>query len=193
MVTAFRLNEWESIRYFFSRKFKGAMAKYLVTMAATVVFDLTVAILIGVTLGLLLLVARLAKVEINVEKVDMNRLGEKYLPFLPHFENSYVVYITGPLFFANAHRIEEIGAKVPFACDKVFLSMRGVSHLDISGAQTLLNLLKSFRERNLRVSLCGLSQSAGEMLRRAGILEIVGEGNVYWDVQKALLDRLDIA
>jgi SulP family sulfate permease len=143
------------------------MAKYLVTMAATVVFDLTVAILIGVTLGLLLLVARLAKVEINVEKVDMNRLGEKYLPFLPHFENSYVVYITGPLFFANAHRIEEIGAKVRFACDKVFLSMRGVSHLDISGAQTLLNLLQASETESSGVPLRPFPTAPG-MLRRGG-------------------------
>ena len=35
LVTAFRMNEWEAIRYMFSHKFKGAILKYLVTMAAT--------------------------------------------------------------------------------------------------------------------------------------------------------------
>ena len=48
MVTAFRMNDLQEIRYIFSHHFKGAAAKYLITMAATIVFDLTTAILIGV-------------------------------------------------------------------------------------------------------------------------------------------------
>ena len=51
MVTAFRMNDWKEIRYIFSHHFKGAAAKYLITMAATILFDLTMAILLGVVTG----------------------------------------------------------------------------------------------------------------------------------------------
>ena len=44
MVTAWRMNDWEGIRSIFSRKFKSAISQFLLTMIATVVFDLTVAI-----------------------------------------------------------------------------------------------------------------------------------------------------
>lgn len=72
MVTAFRMNDWKEIRYIFSYHFKGAAAKYLITMAAAIVFDLTMAILLGVVTGLVLLVSRLSHIEINYEKVDMS-------------------------------------------------------------------------------------------------------------------------
>src|SRR5699024_2487848 len=54
MVTAWRMNEWHTIRYIFSKRFKGAMIKFLATMIATILFDLTVAILIGVVIALVL-------------------------------------------------------------------------------------------------------------------------------------------
>ena len=47
MVTAWRMNEWSAIRYVFRRKFKGAIAKFAITMACTIVFDLTVAIVVA--------------------------------------------------------------------------------------------------------------------------------------------------
>ncbi len=74
MVTAWRMNEWNSILYMFSHKFKGAMLEFLATMIATIVFDLTIAILVGVVIGLIFLVSRLSFIEINYEKVDMERL-----------------------------------------------------------------------------------------------------------------------
>ena len=42
MVTAWRMNEWHAIRYVFQHRFKGAIAKFAITMACTIVFDLTV-------------------------------------------------------------------------------------------------------------------------------------------------------
>ena len=54
MVTAFRMNEWEGIRYLFRCRFKSGISQFLFTMVATVVFDLTVAILIGVLYSVLL-------------------------------------------------------------------------------------------------------------------------------------------
>ncbi len=46
MVTAWRMNEWENIKYMFTKRFKGSIMNFFITMMATIVFDLTQAILI---------------------------------------------------------------------------------------------------------------------------------------------------
>lgn len=70
MVTAWRMNEWKNIKYIFSKKFKGAILKFLITMFATVALDLTQAILIGVIFSSLLFIVKIANMDISVSEVD---------------------------------------------------------------------------------------------------------------------------
>lgn len=189
IVTAWRMNEWNTIHYIFSRRFKGAILKFSATMLATVVFDLVVAILIGVFIGLVLLVHRLAEIEINYEKVDIERLGIHDEELSRRYQKAYVVYITGPLIFANTTSLEQILKKIPGDCDRLLLSMRGVSHIDVSGAQSLLEMLKSFKEKGGSVLLCGVPNGTMESMRRAGIYEMVGQDRFYWSVERAILDH----
>jgi SulP family sulfate permease len=58
MVTAWRMNEWKLIKYFFKRKFVVAIIQYLVTMLVTVFFDLTVAIIVGIAVSMLFFVVK---------------------------------------------------------------------------------------------------------------------------------------
>lgn len=67
MVTAWRMNDGTP-SCICSHKFKGAMLEFLATMIATIVFDLTIAILVGVVIGLIFLVSRLSFIEINYER-----------------------------------------------------------------------------------------------------------------------------
>ncbi|MEZ4510166.1 MAG: SulP family inorganic anion transporter, partial [Eubacteriales bacterium] len=120
MVTAFRMNEWSAIRYMFSRGFKGAILKYFVTMIATVVFDLTTAIALGVLLALLLLVRRLSKIEIHIEPVTASRLPADEAEIVRLFGNARVVYISGAMIFANTQAVEGIVQEIPEGCDAVF-------------------------------------------------------------------------
>ncbi len=106
MVTAWRMNEWEAIKYIFSHKFKGAISKFVVTMIFTILFDLTVAIIVGVGLSLVLMLVRLSKLEINYERVDMDRLGCDDDTLKERYKNAMVAYITGPLLFANTNVLE---------------------------------------------------------------------------------------
>ena len=132
------MNEWESIRYIFSHKFKGAMLEFTATMFATIIFDLTVAILIGVLIGLVFLVSRLSFIEINYENVDMNRMHVTDPVLCERYSNAKVVYITGPMIFANTQAVADIAGKVE-GSDTVLFSMRGVSNIDISCAQTCVS------------------------------------------------------
>ena len=186
MVTAWRMNEWESIRYIFSHKFKGAMLEFIATMLATIVFDLTVAILIGVLIGLVFLVSRLSFIEINYESVDMNRMHVTDPVLCERYSNAKVVYITGPMIFANTQAVADIAGKVE-GSDTVLFSMRGVSNIDISCAQTLRELVEGLRKKGVDVAICGMTTHAMKMMDRSDLHKIIGDENFYWSVERVLL------
>ena len=189
LVTAWRMNEWESIKFIFTRRFKGAILDFTVTMIVTVAFDLTAAILIGVLVALVLLAKRLSCSEINYDKVDMSRIGVTDDTLIKRYSNSCVVYITGPIIFANTHHIENITRNIDSDCDTVFLSMRGASHMDTSGAQTLLSVLNNLKAREIDIIICGLSKSMLAFMSRSGISELLEEDSFYWSVDRALLEN----
>ena len=85
IVTAWRMNDWENIHYIFGHRFKTGMAKFGITMVATVVLDLTQAIIIGVAFSTFLVVVKLTDIEINVSEIDNQRLEEvgMKLPVVP--------------------------------------------------------------------------------------------------------------
>ena len=188
MVTAWRMNEWHTIKYIFSHRFKGAIAKFVVTMICTIAFDLTVAIVVGVGLGLILMVARLSRLQINYERVDMSRLKNDDAALAERYGNAMVAYVTGPLLFANISVLEELPERVG-NCDTLLLSMRGVPSMDVSAAQVLLSLLEEYCNRGVDVVICGLPSASMTMMRRAGIVDLLGEQAFYWSVERALLDN----
>ena len=188
MVTAWRMNEWEAIKYIFSHKFKGAISKFIVTMIFTILFDLTVAIIVGVGLSLILMLVRLSKLQINYERVDMDRLGCDDENLKKRYNNAMVAYITGPLLFANISVLEELPQKTA-NCDTVMLSMRGVSSIDVSAVQTLLSILTELKSKGIDVTICGLPSASMHMLYRSGITDLLGEKAFYWSVERALLDN----
>lgn len=188
MVTAWRMNECHAIKYIFSHRFKGAIAKFVVTMICTIAFDLTVAIVVGVGLGLILMVARLSRLQINYERVDMSRLKNDDAALAARYGNAMVAYVTGPLLFANISVLEELPEGVG-NCDTLLLSMRGVPSMDVSAAQVLLGLLEEYRNRGVDVVICGLPSASMIMMRRAGIVDLLGEQAFYWSVERALLDN----
>ena len=99
IVTAVRMNDWKTIRSIFQKKLKTAMFQFLITMAATVVFDLTKAILIGVIFSLIIFVVNVSDMQVTVADVDPEKLGEGMDNERLRFTK--VVYITGPLYFGK--------------------------------------------------------------------------------------------
>ena len=188
MVTAWRMNEWESIHFLFKKKFKGGMAKFIATMIATIVFDLTVAILVGVTLALILQVSRLSRLQINYEKVDMKRVKIDDPALCARYSNAMVAYITGPLLFANTDKLEEIPEHLDGA-DTLLLSIRGVPDIDVTAAQLLYSQISALRDKGIDVIVCGITDAALSMFERSGLLELVDPDSIYWSVERALLDN----
>lgn len=187
MVTAWRMNEWESISYIFSKRFKSAMAKFLVTMVCTVVFDLTVAIIVGVAFSFLLFVVKSSKIEINVSKIENSKLKNSDADVEGTHGDGAVVYVTGSIFFGNIAALTETVENLEDYKEIIF-SLRGVSAIDTSGAQSLYEICHNLKESDVKVCFCGVQKSVKEMMTRAGIIDLMGEENFYWSVDKALLD-----
>ncbi|NLL78020.1 MAG: SulP family inorganic anion transporter [Clostridiales bacterium] len=186
MVTAFRMNDWAEIKYIISHRFKGATMKYGITMGATIFFDLTTAIMIGVITALVLLVRRLSNIEINYEEVDMSRIHNTDAALAKRYEHAVVAYLTGSVLFANTQHIEALENHAE-DYNTILLSMRGVSYMDISGAIAFMHVLTALQNRGKKIILCGVPNKTMVMLHRSGIYDIVGEENFYWSVERALL------
>jgi len=185
MMTAWRMNEWHEIKSIFRRGFKSEIAQYLITLVATVVFDLTVAIVIGIVFSLLAFISRVLEVRLDHSMVDASRLPnvdmEKY-------SNTCVVYVTGAVFFANTQKILSYAEKLPEA-DRVILSMRGVSVMDPDAAQTLMKLAEDYEAKGVELLICGTNESVRKVLDRAGVTEKIGADHFCWSVDKALLEN----
>ena len=163
MVTAWRMNEWHGIKTIFSRKVWTGVAQFLITMVSTVVFDLTVAIVIGIVTALLMFVWNAARLTIETEPVDKVRLERLHRMGKPVDESRaksiLVSYVNGSLFFANCAELKRKLLSVDFTgCEHLILSLRGVSATDISGVQTLMEVCALIAQKGVTVSICGVHE-----------------------------------
>jgi SulP family sulfate permease len=168
MVTAWRMNEWHSIRYIFGRRLRIGVAEFLLTLIATVVFDLTVAIAAGVFFSVIAFVTKVSELEVEVSEIDEKRLRRKLETNL----HTQVVYVTGPIFFAAIERFESSIRHA--SADVLILSMRGVSYIDTSGAHALWNFCRHRKHQGVSILFAALQPRIRESLRSAGIENIVG-------------------
>lgn len=128
IVTAWRMNEWETIKELFTKKHWSAIFLFLLTMGCTVVFDLSIAIVIGIIGGCIFFVIKSAAITIVAERIDWQRMN---LPETKKLENWTVVYISGPLFFMSAEKLKNTLEQLNHK-DGIIFSMRGVPSIDLT-------------------------------------------------------------
>lgn len=186
IVTAWRMNEWSAIKSIFSKKIKTAMSQFLITMAATVVFDLTVAIVIGVVFSIIMFVVKVSDMQVNVAEVDTDRLSEA-VDDPEVLNDTKVVYITGPLYFGTANKLEEKLEEAK-GSGKIIFSMRGVPLADISGVSALLDICRRATEKGAKIYFSCVQPPVKEMFTRCGLSEFYGDELFYWSTDKALAD-----
>ena len=189
MVTAWRMNDWEGIRSIFSRKFKSAISQFLLTMIATVVFDLTVAILLGVIYSAILYMAKSSRIRVAYSDIDSSRLRED-VGKSPLLESAGVVYVTGSLFFGAVDEFNRRIASLP-KNDHLIFSLRDCPSIDVPGAQTILELSEKLKAAGTNLSFCGLSEEVRSYFDRAGVTALVGESAYFNSADQAILSLLD--
>ena len=192
MVTAWRMNEWESIKQIFSKHLKESRLQFIVTMIATVVFDLTIAIVAGVVAAMLIFILKSSKLEVAVSGVDTDKLADKGVS--GDHTRTRVIYISGPLFFGTqdvlTNKINELKHT-----SSIVLSMRGVPNIDDSAINELDSIYGELKQKNKNIVFCGVCKTVMGKLEQAGFVEKIGKNNFYWDAVEALkgIEKKDTA
>ena len=95
MVTAVRMNEWDAIKFIFGKRFKTDMIAFTITMLATIVLDLTQAILLGSFLAGAVFLNKIASIDISVQEVDIDRLKQKGIETAGKCQHVRVAFLNG--------------------------------------------------------------------------------------------------
>lgn len=186
MVTAWRMNDWVNINYIFEHKFKSGIAKYLITLVATLVLDLTQAIIIGVVFSAVLIVIRIMDIDITISEVENSRL-EKIgisIPDVP--EHIRVAYLTGSIFFAVVEKLNNQLSRLENT-SVLIISMRGVPIIDLSGLQGLTELINKLKENDVIVMLTSVQPKVMKGLEQGGVIDLVGKNNVFESAELAIV------
>jgi len=184
---ALRMGEWrEFLRL---RRIPGSdAAVFLATFFLTVVFDLTVAVEIGMLLAAMLFIKRVtdttvvAKVtQANEDEGDRHSINGKHVP-----EGVTVYRIAGPFLFGAADKLEDALLAANVRPKVVILRMRSVTSMDATALNALEMLVSKIKAQSGHVIICGAHTQPYFMMTQAGFLDALGDDFVARDVDEAL-------
>jgi SulP family sulfate permease len=187
MVTAVRMNEWDAIKFIFGKRFKTDMIAFSITMLATIVLDLTQAILIGSFLAGAVFLNKIASIDIDVQEVDAEKLRQRGIETQGKCEHVRVAFLTGPLFFAATGQFNEAFARLGDT-HALILSMRGVPLIDTAGIEAIHRLHEHLHQQGGTLMFAGVHENARNMMERGGLLKIIGEENFFWSSDQAIVE-----
>ena len=186
-VVAYNMSELKHFKRMLQRAPRADIAILLITFLLTVFSDLTIAVNIGVILAMLQFMRRMAS-SVDVQKmvgkdleVELRLNGQVELP-----PNVLVYSIEGPLFFGAAETFERVLAQTHSDPGTLIIRLSHVPFMDITGLQTLLEVIEQLRNRNIVVKLCEANEKVLGKLRKAGILEALGPAHYHADFNSAL-------
>jgi sulfate permease, SulP family len=158
----------------------------LVTFALTVFIDLVVAVNIGVILATLHFLRRMAssvEVQVQSEAQLHEEFGHRGLQFPP----GVLVYrVEGPFFFGAVENFERALASTHTDPKVLIIRLRWVPFIDITGLQTLEEVVRDLQRRHVRVMLTGANERVTGKLEKAGLIDLIGPANFCRDLPHAL-------
>lgn len=187
MVTAVRMNEWVAIKFIFGKRFKTDMIAFTITMLATIVLDLTQAILIGSFLAGAVFLNKIASIEVDVQEVDTERLKQRGIETSGSCPHVRVAFLTGPLFFAASGQFNEAFANLG-KTHALILSMRGVPLIDTAGIEAIHRLQERLHKQGGTLMVAGIHENARKMMERGGLVKAIGEENFFWSSDQAIVE-----
>ncbi len=187
MVTAVRMNEWPAIKFIFGKRFKTDMIAFTITMLATIVLDLTQAILIGSFLAGAVFLNKIASIDIEVQEVDTDRLKQRGIETTGQCKHVRVAFLTGPLFFAATGQFNEAFQNLTDT-HALILSMRGVSLVDTAGIEAIHRLHERLHKQGGTLMFAGVHDNARQMMERGGLIGTLGNENFFWSSDQAIVE-----
>lgn len=191
VIVAYNMSGWRTFRQLLKNP-KSDISVLLITFLLTVIFDLTVAIEVGLMLACLLCMRRMAEttqVSVLTDEIDPATEVDFEATNLEHFkipDGCEVYEINGPFFFGIANRFEEIMGRMPRRPKVRIIRMRKVPFVDSTGMHNLENLIVMSRQQGIHVILSGVNPKVHEVLMRNDFGTIVGEENIQPHINLAL-------
>ncbi|MBQ8423083.1 MAG: sulfate permease [Coprobacter sp.] len=189
VIVSYNMSGWRTVRSLLKNP-KSDIAVLITTFALTVVFNLTIAIEIGLLLAMLLFLRRVSEnVEVSVlrDKLDVADGTEVSQHETLNIAKGVEVYeINGPFFFGVATKFDEIMRDMGDKPSVRILRMRRVPFIDSTGLHNLQILVESSHAEGIRVILSGVNPTVHATLKKSGVDKIVGEENICDHISKAV-------
>lgn len=192
LFVAFNMGEWNEFRRLrhFSLHYRIVM---LSTFLLTVIFDLTVAVEVGLVLASLLFIYRISDIT-RVEPISLPRPAVGALERHDGVaEESIAAYkLFGSLFFGAVGKLETLLDHKRERMSVLILEMHQVINLDTTGLDFLENLHRTLHEEGRHLILADLNHQPMSLIRRCGFVATLGENNLTRDLSSALVRAREI-
>jgi SulP family sulfate permease len=180
LFVAWNMGDWAAFGKLgkFSISYRTIM---LATFALTVIFDITVAIEVGLVLASLFFIHRIS----SLTRVEPIRLPAD-IATLPDGTRTKAWRLFGSLFFGSVDKLEGLLDSGTKAADVVVLEMHQVINLDTSGLDSLQSLMTQLEKRGATLIIAEPNEQPMSLLRRSGFLQTMGPHNVFEHLDDAL-------
>ncbi|HOJ65893.1 MAG: C4-dicarboxylic acid transporter DauA [Bacteroidetes bacterium ADurb.BinA395] len=190
VIVSYNMSEWRTFKALL-RNSKSDVAVLVTTFLLTIIFDLTIAIEIGLLLAVVLFLRRISETtSISVFKNDINSAeyveGNADTEKLTLPKGVEVYEIEGPFFFGVASKFEETMKQIGDKPMIRIIRMRKVPFIDSTGLHNLTNLIKLSKKDKIHILLSGVNPQVRESLEKSGIAEMLSEENICENITEAI-------
>lgn len=190
VIVSYNMSGWRVFKGLLKNP-KADVVVLLITFFLTVIFDLTVAIEVGLVIACVLFMKRVmetTQISVITDEIDPNKesdleVHEEHL-IIP---NGVEVYeINGPYFFGIATKFEEIMASLGDRPKIRIIRMRKVPFIDSTGIHNLTTLCEMSQKENIHIILSGVNPQVHNVLEKSGFYELLGKENICSNINEAL-------
>ena len=191
VVVSYGMSGWRSFRALM-RNPKSDVTVLLLTFFLTIIFDLTIAIEVGLICACLLFMRRMAEtteVRAILDEIDLNEDADMERGNLEHLtipEGVEVYEINGPYFFGAGNRFEDIMSRYGDRPRVRIIRMRKVPFIDSTGLHNLENLCLMSQREGITIVLSGVNPKVEAVLRKNHIDQLLGSDNICNHIDLAL-------
>lgn len=188
VAVALRMGEWHEVRRVVKMP-RGDAAVLLMTMGLTIVFDLVVAIEVGMVLAAVLFIRRVSDTtEVSlVTADDMLERPEHIAQGKEIPEGVLVFRIFGPFLFGTAEKLEDALARIGVWPKVLILRLHLVTAMDATGMNALESVIERMKSHGGTIILSGIHQQPLQLMRKVGTLDLIGRDNVCATFDDALM------
>ena len=192
VVVSYGMSGWRSFLALMKNP-KSDVTVLLITFFLTIMFDLTIAIEVGLICACLLFMKRMAETTdvkaITDDEIDLNKEFDFLSTNLDHYtipKGVEVYEINGPFFFGAGNKFEEVMAAFGDRPKVRVIRMRKVPFVDSTGIHNLTNLCEMSKKEDIQIVLSGVCEKVNAQLEHAGFYNLLGKENITDHISKAL-------